>query len=119
MPEPVLLLGLATLALVGTVVWRRRRSGVPQRMSGPEQASTVEVPDAQLREQVERAWAQVSTLVDGLIGSGQLIDRELLLDLARFLESAMPAVVAYERLLARASERRDLGVLVSLPHRSA
>ncbi len=60
--------------------------------------------EAQLREQVERAWAEVSGFVDRIIGSGRMLDRDTLLDLARFLESAMPAVGAYERLVARALE---------------
>jgi hypothetical protein len=73
-----------------------------------------EGPDAELRNEVERAWARVSTLVDGLIGSGRLIDRDLLLDLARFLETAMPAVAAYERLLARASNDVELATVVAI-----
>jgi enamine deaminase RidA (YjgF/YER057c/UK114 family) len=58
--------------------------------------------DTQLREQVEQAWADISAIVDRIIGSGRMLDRDLLLDMARFLESAMPAVGAYERLVARA-----------------
>jgi hypothetical protein len=114
-PEPILLMGLATLAVVSAATFRRRRVGAAMNGTGPDEA--VELPDAQLREEVERAWAQVSTMVDRLIGSGQLIDRELLLDVARFLESAMPAVVAYERLLARACQEPDLAVLLALPGR--
>jgi hypothetical protein len=84
-------------------------------MTSPPSAG--DMHDAQLREEVERAWSKVSVLIDRLIGSGQLIDRELLLDLARFLESAMPAVVAYERLLARIGDETDLAALVALPGR--
>lgn len=109
------MVGLVVLAVAGAVALGQWcRAGVAVTGTGTDDA---EVPDAQLREQVERAWAQVSILVDRLIGSGQLIDRELLLDLARFLESAMPAVVAYERLLARVSEESDLAVLLALPGR--
>lgn len=63
-----------------------------------------ELGGAQLRDQVERAWNEVSDFIDRIIGSGRMLDRETLLDLARFLESAMPAVDAYERLVARAYE---------------
>ena len=85
-------------------VWRRR--------PGPVTAPAGELGEAQLREEVERAWAEVSSFVDRIIGSGRMLDREVLLDLARFLESAMPAVAAYERLVARAYEQAiaDAGV---------
>ncbi len=41
-----------------------------------------------------------------------MLERDTLLDLARFLESAMPAVDAYERLVAQAYEQAlaDAGV---------
>ena len=84
--------------------WRRR--------TGPVTAPAGELGEAQLREEVERAWSEVSSFVDRIIGSGRMLDREVLLDLARFLESAMPAVAAYERLVARAYEQAvaDAGV---------
>ncbi len=43
--------------------------------------------------------------IDRLVGSGRMLERETLLDVARFLESAMPAVGAYERLVAQAYEQ--------------
>ena len=96
----LLVMVLAGFALVG------RRSPSPRGLGQPEMAGPLagELGEAQLREHVERAWAEVSGLVDRIIGSGRMLDRETLLDLARFLESAMPTVSAYERLVARAYE---------------
>ena len=68
--------------------------------------------EAQLRAHVEAAWAEVSDHIDRLVGSGRMLERDTLIDLARFLESAMPAVDAYERLVAQAYEQAlaDAGV---------
>jgi len=60
-----------------------------------------ELSDGELREVVERSWRALSEIVDRIIGSGRLLDREVIVDLARFLESAMPAVRAHERLVLR------------------
>ncbi len=80
--------------------------------AGPMSGAAADLGEAQLRQEVERAWAEVSSIVDRIIGSGRMLDREVLLDLARFLESAMPAVAAYERLVGRAYEQAlaDAGV---------
>lgn len=79
-----------------------------------------ELGEAQLRQQVVLAWTEVSSFVDRIVGSGRMLDREVLLDLARFLESAMPAVGAYERLVARACEDAIAAEpgLTALPRRS-
>ena len=78
----------------------------------PESSAPAPVGDAQLRAHVEAAWAEISDHVDRLVGSGRMLDRDTLIDLARFLESAMPAVGAYERLVAQAYEQAlaDAGV---------
>lgn len=60
-----------------------------------------ELSDAELRDVAERAWERLSSIIDEMIGSGRLFDRELLIDLARFLENMMPAVRAYESLVGR------------------
>ena len=59
-----------------------------------------EASDAQLRQVVERSWGRLASIVDGMIGKGQLLSRDVLIDMARFLENAMAAVQAYERLVA-------------------
>ncbi len=106
----LLVVVVAAFALVG----RRSPSPRDAAVGQPEVTGPLagELGEAQLREHVERAWAEVSSIVDRIIGSGRMLDREVLLDLARFLESAMPAVAAYERLVARAYEEAvaDAGV---------
>jgi hypothetical protein len=76
--------------------------GTPAITPGATDEMEAQPADTQLREQVEQAWTEISAIVDRIIGSGRMLDRDLLLDMARFLESAMPAVGAYERLVARA-----------------
>lgn len=73
-----------------------------------------EPTEAELRELLVRAWAKVSTLVGGLLSSGHPIPREVLLDIARFLESAEPAVAAYDRLLAVLEADGDLAAVLAL-----
>lgn len=78
----------------------------PTEVSPPQPGSSLERTEAdlseiELREVVERAWRALSEIVDRLIGSGRLLEREVIVDLARFLESAMPAVRAHERLVLR------------------
>jgi len=105
-PSPTeLVVGTALLLVVAVAGFVVLGRGFPTPRQ-PEVAGPAagELGEAQLREHVERAWAEVSTLVERIIGSGRMLDRETLLDLARFLESAMPAVSAYERLVARAYE---------------
>ena len=117
MPE-LWLVGVAAAgvvaALYGRGVGLSRLVAGWRRQAGPVSAPVGELGEAQLREEVERAWAEVSSFIDRLIGSGRMLDRDVLLDLARFLESAMPAVAAYERLVARAYEQAvaDAGVTV-------
>ena len=103
--------GVAAL-LYGRGVGLNRLVAGWRRQAGPVNAPAGELGEAQLREEVERAWAEVSSFIDRIIGSGRMLDRDVLLDLARFLESAMPAVAAYERLVARAYEQAvaDAGV---------
>lgn len=72
----------------------------PRSGSGVERADA-DLSDGELREVVERAWRALSEIVDRIIGSGRLLEREVIIDLARFLESAMPAVRAHERLVLR------------------
>ena len=60
-----------------------------------------ELVEAQLRDVVERAWSRLASLLDRLIATGRRLDRDLLLDLAHFLENAWPAVRAYERLVRK------------------
>lgn len=67
----------------------------------PPEAGEAELSDGELRRVVERASGVMASLVDRVIGSGRLLDREFIVDLARFVESAMPAVRAYEQLVAR------------------
>ncbi|MDQ3573865.1 MAG: hypothetical protein M3378_02340 [Actinomycetota bacterium] len=77
----------------------------PPLMAAAEDAALDEdLSEAELRDVVERSWARLSLLVDRMIGSGRLFDREVLIDLARFLENAMPAVRAYERLVGHARD---------------
>lgn len=73
-----------------------------------------EPTEAELRELLVRAWAKVSTLVGGLLSSGHPIPREVLLDIARFLESAEPAVAAYDRLLAVLEVEGDVAAVLAL-----
>ena len=73
-----------------------------------------EPTEAELRELLVRAWAKVSTLVGGLLSSGHPIRREVLLDIARFLESAEPAVAAYDRLLAVLEVEGDVAAVLAL-----
>ena len=89
-------------ALCSQPTWQT--GGVESRGAAVTRPVLEELGGAQLRDQVERAWNEVSDFIDRIIGSGRMLDRETLLDLARFLESAMPAVDAYERLVARAYE---------------
>ena len=117
MPELWVLGLLAVAAAVASYRRHDVRSSVArllrrQRRAGAVSGTAAELGEAQLRQEVERAWAEVSSIIDRLIGSGRMLDREVLLDLARFLESAMPAVAAYERLVARAYEQAmaDAGV---------
>ena len=119
MPELWVLGLLAAAAALAAAFYGRRDAGssvarllVGQRRAGAVSGAASELGEAQLRQEVERAWAEVSSIIDRLIGSGRMLDRDVLLDLARFLESAMPAVAAYERLVARAYEQAmaDAGV---------
>ena len=64
-------------------------------------AGCPELVEAQLRDVVERSWARLASILDRLIATGRRLDRELLVDLAGFLESAWPAVRAYERLVRK------------------
>ena len=73
-----------------------------------------EPTEAELRELLVRAWTKVSTLVGGLLSSGHPIPREVLLDIARFLESAEPAVAAYDRLLAVLEAEGDVAAVLAL-----
>ena len=63
-----------------------------------------ELVEAQLRDVVERAWSRLASILDRLIATGRRLDRDLLVDLARFLESSWPAVRAYERLVRKVRE---------------
>ena len=72
-----------------------------------------EPSEAELRELLVRAWGRVSTLVSGLLSSGHPIPRDVLLDIARFLESAEPTVAAYDRLLESLEAEGDVGVVLS------
>ena len=64
-------------------------------------AGCAEFVETQLRDVVERSWSRLASILDRLIASGRRLDREMLLDLAGFLESAWPAVRAYEQLVRR------------------
>lgn len=75
--------------------------GSPPRSGSGAERTEADLSDGELREVVERAWRALSEIVDRIIGSGRLLEREVIVDLARFLESAMPAVRAHERLVLR------------------
>jgi hypothetical protein len=57
--------------------------------------------ESELRDVVDDAWEGLAARIDDLLGSGRLLDRGLVVELARFLDQAGPAVDAYEQLLAR------------------
>ena len=73
-----------------------------------------EPTEAELRELLVRAWARVSALVGGLLSSGHPIPRDVLLDIARFLESAEPTVAAYDRLLAALEAEGDAAAVLAI-----
>lgn len=73
----------------------------PPRPGAAAERTEADLSEVELREVVERAWRALSEIVDRIIGSGRLLEREVIVDLARFLESAMPAVRAHERLVLR------------------
>ena len=92
---------LGALAVGALWAWTLRRQACAG--AGAEVAPTSpdgDVGVAQLREHVERAWGELSGVVDRILGSGRKLDREVLLNLARFLEAAGPVVEAYEGLVA-------------------
>lgn len=61
----------------------------------------------ELREVIDEAWEGLFARIDRLLASGRLLDRHLVVDLARFLDQAGPAVDAYEQLLARVAAADD------------
>ncbi len=60
-----------------------------------------------LRDIIDEAREGLFVRIDRLLGSGRLLDRHLVVDLARFLNQAGPAVDAYEQLLARVAAADD------------
>lgn len=60
-----------------------------------------ELSGPELRIVVERSWDRLWSIMDRTIASGRYFDRAVLIDIGRWLDGAMPAVRAYERLLAR------------------
>lgn len=60
-----------------------------------------------LRDIIDEAREGLFARIDRLLGSGRLLDRHLVVDLARFLNQAGPAVDAYEQLLARVAAADD------------
>jgi hypothetical protein len=69
--------------------------------SEAEGASAGDRGESELRDVVDDAWEGLAARIDALLGSGRLLDRGLVVELARFLDQAGPAVDAYEQLLAR------------------
>lgn len=63
--------------------------------------------EPELRKVIDEAREGLFARIDGLLGSGRLLDRHLVVDLARFLEQAGPAVDAYEQLVARVAAADD------------
>ena len=105
-------------AVVGVLVMGASLAGVVAfwRTHNGARAEMTDAGEVQLRAHVEAAWAEVSDHIDRLVGSGRMLERNTLIDLARFLESAMPAVGAYERLVARVCEQALADAGVSVPH---
>lgn len=63
--------------------------------------------EPELRKVIDDAREGLFARIDRLLGSGRLLDRHLVVDLARFLEQAGPAVDAYEQLVARVAAADD------------
>jgi hypothetical protein len=57
-----------------------------------------------MRNVVEQVWDDMLRRVDQLLVAGRVPHGEVLIDMARFLECAMPAVRAGERALAHLGE---------------
>ena len=72
-------------------------------MTNPDGSLAVGAHD--LRDAVGRAWAEMMGVVDAMLSAGRLPHRDVIVDMARFLDSAMPAVRAYERAALRLSGR--------------
>jgi len=60
-----------------------------------------DLSDDELRAAVRRSFARLSAAVTAAIDSGQPLDRELVVDLARVLDNGMESVRAYESVRAR------------------
>lgn len=67
----------------------------------PAPGTGAETGESELRGVIDDAWEGLAVRIDRLLGSGCLLDRRLVVDLARFLDHAGPAVDAYEQLLSR------------------
>jgi hypothetical protein len=70
---------------------------------------------SELRLVVQQAWQGLCSIVDRTIASGRFFDRGVLIELGRWLDTAMPAVRAYERLMALLSEEVVLPVELDRP----
>jgi hypothetical protein len=106
----------------GTLPPARRRTDAARQISEPRagralrpvpgsseaaEASARHRAESELRDVVDDAWEGLAARIDDLLGSGRLLDRGLVVELARFLDQAGPAVDAYEQLLARVAAAGD------------
>lgn len=84
-------------ALVRSAPWK----GLLQSVPVPDRRTAAQLSDDELRDAVKRSFARLTAVVEETIDSGELLDRELLVDLARFLEKGMETARAYERVSGR------------------
>ena len=93
--------GDVVTALVRPGPWQGVLDGVPL----PHRRTPAELSDEELRAAVKRSFGRLAAVVEETIDSGELFDRDLLVDLARFLEKGMETVRAYESVSGRLRAR--------------
>ncbi|MFN2506269.1 MAG: hypothetical protein ABR540_18990 [Acidimicrobiales bacterium] len=87
-------------AVVRPGPWQRRSETVPAA-AVPGGRPPEDLSDDELRTVVKRSFTRLSRSVEALLDAGELPDRELLIDLSRFLENGMEMVRAYESVSGR------------------
>ncbi|HVL27655.1 MAG TPA: hypothetical protein VM390_05880 [Acidimicrobiales bacterium] len=100
--------GDVVTALLRPAPWH----GVLESVPVPDRRTAAELSDDELRAAVKRSFARLAAVVEETIDSGELFDRELLVDLARFLEKGMETVRAYESVSGRLRTRPEAAAAV-------
>ena len=93
--------GDVVTAIVRPAPWH----GLLDSLPVPERRGVQDLSDDELRAAVKRSFARLSAAITAAIDSGEPLERELVVDLARVLDNGMESVRAYESVRTRLGAR--------------